>query len=130
MNCEANESNDQASKPAQVSAGSKHQEAKMMSSASTDQGPPAAFLTQPTRSADNKEMPSIPPSVVMPSVFSFATRYVVKGAAQSRDRSNVWTRHAKERRTEARAKLMDLYHSLPGRKLLRKDDTFVDYQES
>ncbi len=45
-------------------------------------------------------------------------------------KSYVWTRHSKDRRTEARAKLMDFYHSLPGRKLIRKDDTFIDYQES
>ncbi len=40
-----------------------------------------------------------------------------------------WTRHSKDQSVAARAKLMDFYHSLPGRKLIRKDDSFVDYRE-
>ena len=41
----------------------------------------------------------------------------------------VWTRHSKDQSVAALAKLMDFYSSLPGRKLIRKDDTFVDFGE-
>lgn len=42
----------------------------------------------------------------------------------------MFTHHSKDQSVAARAKLMDFYHSLPGRKLIRKDDSFVDYRES
>lgn len=41
----------------------------------------------------------------------------------------VWTRHSKHQSVAALAKLMDFYSSLPERKLIRKDDTVVDFRE-
>ena len=45
-------------------------------------------------------------------------------------RSLVFTRHSKRRSVEAREKLMRFFESLPGRKLVLRDDTFVDYQDA
>lgn len=40
-----------------------------------------------------------------------------------------FTRHSKDRSVEAREELLVFYESLPGRKLLLMDDTFIDYTE-
>lgn len=45
-------------------------------------------------------------------------------------KTELWTRHSKDRSAEASEKQKELYHSLPGRKLLRMDDSFIDYQEN
>ena len=39
------------------------------------------------------------------------------------------TRHFKERSVEARARLLEFYDTLPGRKLILNGDEFVDFQE-
>lgn len=45
-------------------------------------------------------------------------------------RSFVLTRHSKPRSVEAREALMRFFDSLPGRKLVLRDDTFVDYRDA
>ena len=44
-------------------------------------------------------------------------------------RTKMSSRHFKDRSVEARARLLEFYDSLPGRKLILNGDTFVDHQK-
>jgi len=45
-------------------------------------------------------------------------------------KTSMGSRHSKDHSVEARAKLIEFYDSLPGRKLILNGDSFVDYRES
>lgn len=45
-------------------------------------------------------------------------------------RTSMGSRHSKDHSVEARAKLLDFFDSLPGRKLILNGDEFVDYRKS
>ncbi|MCA0908209.1 hypothetical protein LCM27_17555 [Ruegeria marisrubri] len=44
-------------------------------------------------------------------------------------RTSMGSRHSKDRSVEARAKLLEFFYSLPGRKLILNGDSFVDFRE-
>lgn len=44
-------------------------------------------------------------------------------------KTRMTSRHSKDRSVEARARLLEFYDSLPGRKLILNGDEFVDFQE-
>lgn len=44
-------------------------------------------------------------------------------------RTAMRSRHSKDRSVEARARLLEFYYTLPGRKLILNGDEFVDFQK-
>jgi len=44
-------------------------------------------------------------------------------------KTEMTSRHFKDRSVEARARLLEFYDTLPGRKLILNGDTFVDHRE-